>query len=121
MYERNEQAEGRALIGQHSPWGWIESAGIIAPGISQVATPSHGGVKLSAELNRRIPAEWRREGGWYEEDCEWSIAFAFLRDEILQGSDETAKRIVSDGTALRTLKGWYPTIYKYLEVSACRQ
>ena len=110
--------EGTNLVGTHCKWGWIDTAHEIIPGMVAVSTPSHGGVRLSPEINALIPSKYRRnEGslvaGWYEEDCEWSIAFWFLRNHIINHStDSTSKAVVNDGTVLRTLKAWYPTIYK---------
>jgi len=105
------ERQGIDLLGAGSPWGQIEFAGLIAEGISHVSTPSHGGLLLSEENNVKVPEEWRRQGGWYEEDCEWSIGFTFLRDEILAGEDERSKSVILDGTVERTLKRWYPAIH----------
>jgi len=59
--------------GSRSPWGVVDEASSRAVGITDVGTPGHGGVKLSAERNRAVHPAWRRPGGWYEEDCEWAI------------------------------------------------
>ena len=71
-------------------------------------------MKVSAELNELVPVEWRRHDGWYEEDCEWSIAFTFLSELIMKGKDETSKRVLQDGSVARTLKAWYPSIHRSL-------
>ena len=114
MSDQHSTKQGTQLVGESSPWGLIDHAGSIAEGISHVSTPSHGGVLLSEENNLRVPEEWRRFDGWYEEDCEWSIAFTFLKDAILKGTDEVSIRVLKDGTALRTLKAWYPSIHNAL-------
>lgn len=55
-----------------SPWGAIQDKRELAPGIWQVSTASHGGIKLSRERNAAMPDYMRNAGGWYEEDCEWA-------------------------------------------------
>lgn len=49
-----------------SPWGAIQDKRELAPGIWQVSTAGHGGIKLSRERNAAVPAYMRAEGGWYE-------------------------------------------------------
>ncbi|MBT3812433.1 MAG: hypothetical protein HON51_05605 [Gammaproteobacteria bacterium] len=64
----------------HTPWGISQNIETISRGIQFVDTTGHGGVKVSDELNKKIP-NWVREGtfgklgldGWYEEDCDWCI------------------------------------------------
>jgi hypothetical protein len=63
---------------KHSPWGAVDHGERIAEGVFFVSTPSHGGFKLAAALNLRIPAAFRREGGWYEEDCDEAIPVFFM-------------------------------------------
>lgn len=56
-----------------TPWGESQTVEQIAEGIMQVTTARHGGIKLDRKRNAQVPAYMRRPGGWYEEDCEWSI------------------------------------------------
>lgn len=56
-----------------TPWGRSDYAKEYAPGIVWYGTPSHGGFKLDRERNAAVPDYMRREGGWYEEDCDWAI------------------------------------------------
>lgn len=58
---------------RRTPWGVADSETTYAPGIVFYATPSHGGFRLDAALNRVVPAQVRSETQWYEEDCEWAI------------------------------------------------
>jgi hypothetical protein len=37
------------------------------------STSCHGGFFVTADLNQRIPPEFRNALGWYEEDCDWVI------------------------------------------------
>lgn len=82
------------MVGTQSPWGRIDWAKEIAPGIWCVTTPSHGGYWLSSARVAEMPAELsgvrtfversgRAEAGggtgrWYEEDCDAAlVALAF--------------------------------------------
>lgn len=90
--------------GGRSPWGTIQIASPIQPlqdGIAAVSTASHGGVKLDRKANAKIPAYCRRSGGWYEEDCEWSIPFVVLG----LGTEKQQE------SAYATFKNWYPREY----------
>ena len=61
-----------------TPWGQADNGTQYGPGVFRYGTPGHGGFKLSAAENRRVPPQLRNKGGWYEEDAEWSkVAFAF--------------------------------------------
>lgn len=53
-----------------TPWGLSDYQEDIAPGMTLYGTPSHGGIKLSPELNKAVHPALRNEDGWYEEDCE---------------------------------------------------
>jgi hypothetical protein len=55
-----------------TPWGLSHSATDVAGDGSVVwyTTPGHGGFKLDAAANSKVPAALRLKDGWYEEDCE---------------------------------------------------
>ncbi len=59
---------------EQSPWGKVQTKQELAPGIWSVSTAGHGGIKLSRGRNAAVPKYMRAEGGWYEEDEQWSIA-----------------------------------------------
>jgi hypothetical protein len=63
---------------RNSPWGAVDHCERFAEGVFFVSTPSHGGFKLEAKHNLLIPAPFRREGGWYEEDCDAAIPMFFM-------------------------------------------
>jgi hypothetical protein len=92
-----------------SPWGAIQDKRELAPGIWMVSTAGHGGIKLSRERNAAVPDYMRVAGGWYEEDCEWSIAavvhpIGFQRVVKIEGRpDKTEFEYAMDA-----LKNWYP-------------
>lgn len=65
-----------------SPWGAIQECSELAPGIWSVSTASHGGIKLDRNRQASMPADMKRPGGWYEEDCEWCLPFCIFADDL---------------------------------------
>jgi hypothetical protein len=97
-------------IPTRSPWGTVDSYLIIAPGIIQVSTPSHGGIKLDRARNAQVHVAFRIAGGWYEEDCEVDIAIFTFPDEFIacvrsQGREPT--HFEPEATTAR-LRQWFP-------------
>src|ERR1043165_7762685 len=96
-----------------TPWGKADTEEAIASGIVRVTTASHGGIHVTADLNRLVHDAWRNKRGWYEEDCEWAIV-AVTFPQHFQG-----KAVQSDKHAGETyveyahgeLKRWYPDQY----------
>lgn len=66
--------------GEATPWGAAETATPIADGIVSVSTASHGGIWISEARRQAMPAAFRIEGHWYEEDCEWALVAASFPD-----------------------------------------
>ena len=112
-------------IGSRTPWGEADYAVQEAPGITRVATPGHGGTKLSAERNRAVHPALRERGGWYEEDCaEAIVAFTFPEetrvrkaigytvdmplDEHIAHNDERVRNWFPDGWEAATGKALQP-------------
>lgn len=90
----------------HSPWGHVDNARQIIPGVWKVSTGGHGGVHVSADLQLFIPELHRARDGWYEEDQEWCIPWTFLnlpRESYWKGDTDPAR------TALRHS---YPDLYE---------
>jgi hypothetical protein len=86
---------------EDTPWGRVQSVESIAPGIDFYATASHGGYYLSAEMNSRIPVEFKKSTmneqglhGWYEEDCDWAIVVFCLKEYFGQAYYESAVKAV---------------------------
>ena len=103
----------RSECPKSSPWGAIQDKRELAPGIWSVSTAGHGGIKLSRERNAAVPAYMRAEGGWYEEDCQWSIAamvhpIAFQRMVTIEGRPDKTEY----DYALDSFRGWYPDQYE---------
>jgi hypothetical protein len=101
---------------KQSPWGKIQSVEYITPWLTFVSTLSHGGYKVDRTHNAVIPEYLRRKGGWYEEDCEWSIVFATLENLIKSSCFEFAKnsiyRLFERKDYLSTFKNWYYKEYE---------
>lgn len=80
---------------KRSPWGKVQIEHRLREGMTSVTTGGHGGIKLSKELNSKIPSMFRRKGGWYEEDEEWAIV-AFFFPESFVGKEEMALAILKN-------------------------
>ena len=69
-----------------SPWGHIQGAKEIFPGVWNVSTPGHGGLILSAERMAAMPAALKcnvyGRGNAFEEDCEWALVAAAFPEEF---------------------------------------
>lgn len=92
-----------------SPWGPVQQADCLAPGIWQVMTASHGGILLSAERQRAMPAALALDGAAYEEDCDWALVILAFEDELrLQQSCTTGfLQLARD-----TVRCWHPDRYE---------
>ncbi|MDR6218438.1 DUF7007 domain-containing protein [Deinococcus soli (ex Cha et al. 2016)] len=89
-----------------SPWGRVDNARQIIPGVWKVSTGGHGGVHVSADLQPLIPESHRARDGWYEEDQEWSIPWTFLdlpRETYWKGDTDHARN---------ALRHAYPDLYE---------
>lgn len=103
-----------------SPWGRPDEAIEIAHGIWNVFTPSHGGILITHERFRAMPAvlqEVRPYGMHelyrnavvvgYEEDCDWCIPVLAFPEEFRVsafGGGGAAPDVVT--TALRCYRQW---------------
>lgn len=88
-----------------SPWGTVQTVTPYSEGIVFVSTASHGGYKLDRIRNAKIPAPFRKLGGWYEEDCEYAIVHWFLPNERAM---ETSVREL----ARRTILNHFPIAWE---------
>jgi hypothetical protein len=95
--------------GSRTPWGSAQWVSHTAPGIVQVSTAGHGGVKLSPERNRAIPVALRVSSGWYEEDCEAGIAVMYHPEGFPNGSDDMDT--IRD-RARQSVIDWFPGKYE---------
>lgn len=86
----------------YTPWGLADDVKEIAPGITSVGTPSHGGFRLSAGRQTSMPHAFRK-GEWYEEDCEWSLV-------VLSFPEAFPASLVEE--AHKSAKDWFPDEYE---------
>lgn len=95
-----------------SPWGAVQDTTVLAKGIVNVTTASHGGVKLDAKHQALMPEGWRKQGGWYEEDCDWCLPFIIFHTEILLYGEEDAVRSIMTSRHVEILQDWHPDLYE---------
>lgn len=95
----------------YTPWGESQHVEHIADGIVSVDTASHGGIRLSAERIKQLPASaltavFNKSGVWWEEDCDWCIPWLVFEKEFrfyyeakgdpwLERNVEAAKQLAS--------------------------
>lgn len=95
-----------------TPWGKADQVHELAPGIFVVSTPSHGGIKVSPKMNKQIPEYMRTKGGWYEEDCEWSIPFVVFEGLLMMAavtnSDSYTLTTIRTREHITTFCNWFP-------------
>lgn len=103
---------GEVKKGMRTPWGTADCVRQLAPGIWNVSTPSHGGIKLSKERLAKMPKSMRK--AWYEEDCDWALVYAVFGDDILAHCTpetfEMERRNL--GRVKSTIEHWNPQIAK---------
>ena len=67
------------LAPNHSPWGPVQHAKMIAEGLWSVSTASHGGFYALDGVIAQMPEDLASirtpysNFPWYEEDCDWAI------------------------------------------------
>lgn len=90
------------MLRDSTPWGSVDHEQEYAPGCVFVSTSSHGGFKISPELDIQIPKVAREAAscsppGWYEEDCEWAIPAYYLgaqagfKPEVIKDAEQVIK------------------------------
>lgn len=98
--------------GMRTPWGAAQHVEIFAPGIGQVGTASHGGIKLSDELNAAVPAYMRNESGWYEEDCDCAIPLTVFEKYLRLHGSPCLVESLDKYPPTKTLAEWRPDAYE---------
>ena len=91
-----------------SPWGAVQQANQIAPGIWSVTTASHGGLLLSEARSAAMPDALRLPGDAYEEDCDWSLVYLAFESELALQKTSTAGFLQ---LAKDTARCWHPDRY----------
>lgn len=97
-----------------TPWGTSQTVREIAPGILDVSTAGHGGIRLSPERNALVPDYMRNPSGWYEEDIEWAIPAVVFPEAFQQASGKnwTPRKPSPIRHAIKTLRDWRPEAYE---------
>ena len=95
-----------------SPWGPIQHAEQLAPGIWQAGTAGHGGIKLSRQRNAAMPDFMRIKGGWYEEDSLWARVAIVFRDEPCFQKEAKGTGRTHYDFAEETIRHWDPEVYE---------
>ncbi len=96
----------------NTPWGPSQEIYPVIEGIVFVSTAGHGGLKLEVWRQARMPLYLRRPGGWYEEDCEWSLPAAVFAAEILAGPESCLRNAVHQGAHQESMRDWFPDEYE---------
>lgn len=65
-----------------SPWGSIQQADQLIPGIWMVSTAKHGGMLLSDERQAAMPDALQMTQSAYEEACDWSLPLLAFQAEF---------------------------------------
>jgi hypothetical protein len=69
---------------KYTPWGAVQQATELAPGIIAYSTASHGGIWLSTARRQALgyANTWIAGGEWFEEDCDWAVPYLYFADDI---------------------------------------
>ena len=97
---------------KQTPWGQADGAEVLAEGIISYSTPSHGGIWLSAERQKRMPDidNFLHSKQWWEEDCDWAIPYVVFADDIQRHG--TAYKFEENlNSAMRTANKSHPSIF----------
>jgi hypothetical protein len=86
----------------HTPWGAADYVHVVADGITEYSTPSHGGIGITQSRLMEMPPALR-DGLWYEEDCAVAKVVVGLSKYF---SDEQYAQ------AKTSLKTWFPDTYE---------
>ena len=80
--------------GSDTPWGTAQNVEQLGDEVWMVSTAGHGGLYITGEAQRALPAAVRRTfingGAWAEEDCEACIALAILEQKGKIAADRSA-------------------------------
>lgn len=109
MYESNANRE--------TPWGYSDFRRVLAPGIIEYCTPSHGGIWLSDHrqqqlLNKGLTIKnFLKSEEWWEEDCDWAIPFVIFAEDIKKhGSYDSEHFEFALKAAKESNKYWHPEL-----------
>ena len=82
----------------YTPWGPSDYVKDLPLGAVSVSTSSHGGIWIPLDLYNRLPSGLQEtaysSGGWYEEDFDAAIPFAFFELGASREKIEVARSMV---------------------------
>lgn len=95
----------------NTPWGQSQDEREVAPGIIEVSTARHGGMHLSPERRKAMPAALRAfetcaGGPWYEEDLDAGIVVLAFPDDFSGHQVRNCVRMAQRGTWERHYAAW---------------
>jgi hypothetical protein len=106
-------------VGDASPWGMIDDVTSLGPEAVSVTTPSHGGIWVTPAALAKIPEPLRATtysgGGWFEEDCDWSIPYLALGLHRFDGPQDRQDRV--QAAARRTLQTYHASSAALLDAA----
>lgn len=91
-----------------SPWGAVELADQLLPGIWSVVTSSHGGLILSAARQAAMPGPLALDGGFYEKHISWGRVVLAFEQEFRDRAVYAASHIQ---VARDTVRCWHTSAY----------
>ncbi|MGF7156218.1 DUF7007 domain-containing protein [Novosphingobium gossypii] len=91
-----------------SPWGLVAQADQLLPGIWSVATPSHGGLILSAARQAAMPAALALEEAAYEKHVAWGRVVLAFEQEFRDRAVYAPSHIQ---VARDTVRCWHTSAY----------
>ena len=86
-----------------TPWGPSQECKSCGDGLVFVSTASHGGFYVFPEMLAQMPEYFRRNDGWYEEDCEWAMV-------VISFPSRFSEKETVDASG--TLQNWFPDLYE---------
>lgn len=92
-----------------SPWGLVQTAETVAPGITFVTTAGHGGFHLTDDRVKQMPRALRKPNGdvWFEEDCEWGLVVLSFPDLFSKKDRKLARDVVKSYFPFRYEKHYH--------------
>ncbi len=91
-----------------SPWGVIEQAEQLLPGIWNVVTASHGGLILSVARQAAMPAALALDDGFYEKHIAWGRVVMAFEPEFADAAVYARSHIQ---VARDTVRCWHTSAY----------
>ena len=113
--------------GMKSPWGSVQHAYLIAPGVTWVSTAGHGGLMVASSAAQKYlsPKARHLSEKWstyycFEEDAQWAIAF-YENENWAEIMHKVAKHGIDDKPTTKSymeqqIRRWSPEYFEDFEV-----